>query len=140
MILLPRLQKHCSNEKSDFVTGINCVTMAETTPEKLAVMAASYRGQSGWLTRAVETCNLVVAEATLRAPNFPLMAQLERCLAKVWDQEQKCAQICEDIRDAQELTAASESLIEASFTRDNNRANAASVAVMQQMARYEIGL
>jgi HD-like signal output (HDOD) protein len=83
----------------------------------------------------VETCNLVVAEATLRAPNHPLMAQLERCLAKVWDQEQKCAQICEDIRDAQEPTAANKALIEASFTRDNNRANAASIAVMQQMAR-----
>jgi hypothetical protein len=114
--------------------------MAEATPEELAAMAASYRGQSGWLTRSVDTFDLVVAEATLRAPNRPLMAQLERCLAKVQDQEQKCAQICEDIRDEQEPTAANEALIEASFTRDNNRANAASVAVMQQMARYEIGL
>jgi hypothetical protein len=114
--------------------------MLEATPEELAAMAASYRGQSGWLTRAVETCNLVTADATLRAPNRLLMAQLERCLAKFRDQEQKCAQICEDIRVAQEPTAANEALIKASFPRDNNHANAASVAVMQQMARNEIGL
>jgi hypothetical protein len=50
------------------------------TAEELAAMAASYRGQAGWLTRAVAPCSLVVAEATLRAPNRPLMAQLERCL------------------------------------------------------------
>jgi hypothetical protein len=68
------------------------------------------------------------------------MVQLEKCLAKVRDQEAKCAAICEDIRDAQEPTAANEALIKASFTRVNDCANAAGVAVVQQMARYEIGL
>jgi hypothetical protein len=33
------------------------------TAEELAGMAASYRSQAGWLTRAVATCNSVVAEA-----------------------------------------------------------------------------
>jgi hypothetical protein len=76
----------------------------------------------------------------LRDPSRVIMVQLERCLARVRDQEQKCAGICEDIRDAQEQTDANKALIEASCTREANRANAGGVAIMQQMARYEIGL
>jgi hypothetical protein len=111
------------------------------TQEELATMAATYRTHAGHLTRAVEAANLVVTEATLRAPNHVIMAQLERCLARVRDQEHnKCAQICEDIRDAQESTDANEAHIEASCTRDANCAKAAGVAITQQMARYEIGL
>jgi hypothetical protein len=103
-------------------------------------MAASYRAQSGWLTRAVDTCTLVVAEAALREPNRPLMVQSDRCLGHVGDQEKKCAQICEDIRDGQEQNAANDANIEASLTRDSNHANAAGIAVMHQLARYDIGM
>jgi hypothetical protein len=110
------------------------------TQEELAAMAATYRTQAGHLNRAVVAAKLVVVEATLRAPKRVLMAELERCLARVRDQEHKCAQICEDIRDAQESNVANEAAIKASCTRDANCANAAGVAIMQQMARYEIGL
>jgi hypothetical protein len=103
-------------------------------------MAASYRTQARHLTRAVVAASLVVAEATLRDPSRVILVQLERSLARVRDQEQKCAGICEDIRDAQEQSEANETHIEASCTRDATRANVAGVAIMQQMARYEIGL
>jgi hypothetical protein len=89
-------------------------------------MAATCRTQAGHLTRAVvAAANLVVTEATLRAPNRVIVAQLERCLARVRDQEHKCAQICEDIRDAQESTNAKKAHIEVSCTRDANCANTA---------------
>jgi hypothetical protein len=96
--------------------------MATATVQELAQMAASCRAQSGWLTRAVDTCTLVVAEAAIREPNRPLMVQLDRCLAEVRDQEKKCAQICEDIRDGQEQNAANDANIKASLNRDSNRA------------------
>jgi hypothetical protein len=101
--------------------------MATATVQELAQMAASCRAQSGWLTRAVDTCTLVVAEAAIREPNRPLMVQLDRCLAEVRDQEKKCAQICEDIRDGQEQNAANDANIKASLNRDSNRANAAGI-------------
>jgi hypothetical protein len=72
------------------------------TQEELAPLAATYRTQAGHLTRAVVAANLFITEATLRDPSRVIMAQLERCLARVRDQEYKCAAICEDIRDAQE--------------------------------------
>jgi hypothetical protein len=100
-------------------------------------MAASYKTQSGHLTRAVVAANLDVAEAMLCDPSCVIMIQLERSLAKVWNQEEKCAGICEDIRDAQEQTNASKAHIEACCARD---ADVTGVAIMQQMARYEIGL
>jgi hypothetical protein len=106
------------------------VAIATATVQELAQMAASYRAQSGWLTRAVDTCNLVVAEAAVREPNGPLMVQLDRCLAQVRDQEKKCAQICKDIRDGPEQNAANDANIEASLNRDSNGANAAGIAVM----------
>jgi hypothetical protein len=113
---------------------------ATATVEELAQMAASYRDQSGWLTRAVDSCNLVITEAAVREPNRPLMVQLDRCLAQLWDQEKKCAQICEDIRDGQAQNEANITNIEASLNRDSNCVNAAGIAVMHQLARYDIGL
>jgi hypothetical protein len=88
----------------------------------------------------VVAANLVVAEATLCDPSCVIIVQLERSLARVQDPEQKCAGICEDIRDAQEQTKANETHIEASCTSDATRANVAGVAIMRQMACYEIGL
>jgi hypothetical protein len=82
------------------------------TAEELASMAASYRTQAGHLTRAVQAANLIVTEAILRDPSRVIMVQLERGLAKVWDQEEKCAGIGEDIRDAQEQTDTNEAHIE----------------------------
>jgi ribulose kinase len=110
------------------------------TPQELDNMAASYGTQARHLTRAVVAAILVVAEATLRNPSRVIMVQQERSLARVRDQEQKCAEICEDIRDAQEKTEANKAHIEASCTRDATCANAVGVGIMQQMACYEIGL
>jgi hypothetical protein len=95
--------------------------MATATVQELAQMAASYRAQSGWLSMAVDICNLVIAEAAVRELNRPLMVQLDRCLAQVRDQEKKCAQICKDIRDGQEQNAANNAHIEASLNRESNR-------------------
>jgi hypothetical protein len=103
-------------------------------------MAASYRTQAGHLTRAVQAANLIVAEAILRKPSCVIMVQLERGLANVRDQEEKCAGICEDIRDAQEQTDANEAHIEGCLTRNATLADVAGVAIMRQMSRYEIGL
>jgi hypothetical protein len=68
------------------------------------------------------------------------MVQLERSLAKVRDQEEKCAGICKDIRDAQEQTNANKAHIEGCLIKDATRADVAGVAIMRQMARYEMGL
>jgi hypothetical protein len=65
------------------------------------------------------------------------MVQLERSLAKVRDQEEKCVGICEDNRDAQEQTDANKAHIEGCLTRDATRADVVGVAIMRQMARYE---
>jgi hypothetical protein len=87
------------------------------TPEELASMAASYRTQAGHLTRAVVAAKLVVAEAIQRNPSRVIMVQLKRSLAKVLDQEEKCAGICKDIRDAQEQTDANEAHIKGCLPR-----------------------
>jgi hypothetical protein len=68
------------------------------------------------------------------------MEQLKQALAKFRDQEEKCAGICEDIRDAQEQTEANKTHIEGCLTRDAHRADAAGVAITREMARCEIGL
>jgi hypothetical protein len=115
--------------------------MAEpVTAEELDNMAASYRTQSGHLTRAVNAANVLVAEAVLRDPSRVFMEQLKQALAKFRDQEEKCAGICEDIRDAQEQTEANKTHIEGCLTRDAHRADAAGVAITREMARCEIGL
>jgi hypothetical protein len=68
------------------------------------------------------------------------MEQLKQVLAKVRDQEEKCAGICEDIRDAKEQTLVNETHIEGCLTRDADRADMVGVAIMHEMARYEISL
>jgi hypothetical protein len=79
--------------------------MAEpATEEDLNNMAASYRSQTGHLTRAEKAANVLVKEAALLAPSGVFLEQLKRALAAVCDQEKKCAAICEDIRDAQDPT------------------------------------
>jgi hypothetical protein len=89
-----RLQKHCFEKNSfNLVFGVHQVMAEPVTAEELASMAASYRTQAGHLTRAVQTANLVVAEAVLRNPSCVLMEQLKQGLAKVRDQEEKCAGI-----------------------------------------------
>jgi hypothetical protein len=104
--------------------------MAEpVTQEELDNMAASYRAQTGHLTRAVKAGNFLVLEAALCAPSRVFLEQLKRALAAVRDQETKCAAICKDIRDAQDQTKANETHIEGCLTRDADRANAAGVAI-----------
>jgi hypothetical protein len=110
------------------------------TEEDLNNMAASYRAQTGHLTRAVKAANVLVKEAALRPPSRVFLEQLKRALAAVRDQEKKCAAICEDIRDAQDQTEANEDHIKGCLTRDADRAEEVSVAVTREMARCEIGL
>jgi hypothetical protein len=108
--------------------------------EDLNNMAASYRAQTGHLTRTVKAANALVKEAALRPPSRVFLEQLNRALAAVRDQEAKCAAICEDIRDAQDQTEANEVHIEGCLTRDANCADEVIVAVTREMARCEIGL
>jgi hypothetical protein len=115
--------------------------MAEpATQEELDNMAASYRAQTEHLTRAVKAANVLVVDAALHAPSRVFLEQLKRTLAAVWDQEKKCAAICEDIRAAQDQTEANKDHIEGRLTRDADRADAAVVAITREMARCEIGL
>jgi 5-formyltetrahydrofolate cyclo-ligase len=86
--------------------------------EDLNNMAASYRAQTGHLTRTVKAANALVKEADLRPPSRVFLEQLKRVLAAVCDQEAKCAAICEDIRDAQDQTEANEEHIKGCLTRD----------------------
>jgi hypothetical protein len=108
--------------------------------EDLNNMAASYRAQTGHLTRTVKAANALVKEASLSPPSRVFLEQLKRALAAVRDQEAKCAAICEDIRDAQDQTEANEEHIEGCLTRDADRADEVSGAVTREMARCEIGL
>jgi hypothetical protein len=68
----------------------------------LVGMAGSYRAQTGHLTRTIKKAAALVKEAALRAPSTIFLDELKRALAEVRDQQEKCADICEDIRDAQE--------------------------------------
>jgi hypothetical protein len=64
--------------------------MAEaTTEEDLNNMAASYRAQTGHLTRAVVAANVLVKEAALCAPSRVFLEQLKWALAAVRNQEKK---------------------------------------------------
>jgi hypothetical protein len=110
------------------------------TEEDLNNMAASYRAQTGHLTRAVKAANVLVKEAALCLPSRVFLEQLKRALAAVRDQEKKCAAICKDIRDAQDQKEANKDHIEGCLTRDADRADEVSVAVTREMARCEIGL
>jgi ABC-type Na+ transport system ATPase subunit NatA len=114
------LQLQKETNSLNLVFGVHQVMAEPVTAEELASMAASYRTQAGHLTRGVQAANLIVAEAVLHDPSSVIMEQLKRGLAKVRDQEEKCAGICEDIRDAQEQTLVNEAHIEGCFTRDAN--------------------
>jgi hypothetical protein len=67
----------------------------------LGGMAGSYRAKTGHLTRTIKASAALVKEAALRPPSRTFLEQLKRALARVRDQEAKCAAICKDIRDAQ---------------------------------------
>jgi hypothetical protein len=112
----------------------------QDTEEDLNNMAASYRAQTGHLTRTVKAANVLVKEAALRPPSHVFLEQVKSALAAVSDQEAKCAAICKDIRDAQDQTEANEDHIKGCLTRDADRADEVSLAVTREMARCEIGL
>jgi hypothetical protein len=106
----------------------------------LAGMAGSYRAQTGHLTRVITKADALVAEAVLRAPSTTFLGELKRVLAEILDQQEKCAEICEDIRDAQEKNLANEAKIEGCLDRDAARGNLVAEQVTREMARCEIGL
>jgi hypothetical protein len=103
-------------------------------------MAGSYRAQTGHLTRTIKRAAVLVKEAALRAPSTIFLDQLKRALAEVRDQQVKCADICEDIRDAQDRTEDNEAHIEGCLDGDADRADQVAVLVTCEMARCEIGL
>jgi ABC-type transporter Mla subunit MlaD len=103
-------------------------------------MAGSYRAQTGHLTRRIKRAAVLVKEAALRAPSTIFLDQLKRALAEVRDQQEKCAAICEDIRDAQDQTDDNEAHIEGCLDRDADQADQVAVLVTREMARCEIGL
>jgi hypothetical protein len=103
-------------------------------------MASSYRAKTGHLTRTIKTAAALVKEAALCAPSKIFLDQLKRALAEVCDQQEKCASICEDIRDVQDRTEENEGHIEGCLTRDVDRADKVAVLVTREMARCEIGL
>jgi hypothetical protein len=57
----------------------------------LAGMAGSYRAQTGHLTRVITKADALVAEAVLHAPSKTFLGELERSLAEIRDQQEKCA-------------------------------------------------
>jgi hypothetical protein len=75
-------------------------------------MAGSYRAQTGHLMRTIKTAAALAKEAALRAPSKIFLDQLKRALGGARDQQEKCAVICEDIRDAQDRTEDNEVHIE----------------------------
>jgi hypothetical protein len=103
-------------------------------------MAGSYRAQTGHLTRVITKATALVAEAVLRAPSKTFLGELKRVLAEIRDQQEKCAEICEDIRDAQEKNDENEAKIEGCLNRDADRGNIVAVQVTRLMACCEIGL
>jgi hypothetical protein len=104
----------------------------------LAGMAGSYRAQTGHLTRVITKADALVAEAVLRAPSTTFLGELKRVLAEIRDQQEKCADICEDIRDAQEKTLANEAKIKGCLDRNATRGNLVAVQVTLEMAHCEI--
>jgi hypothetical protein len=78
----------------------------QATEEDLNNMSASYRAQTGHLTRTVKVANALVKEAALRPPSCVFLEQLKRALAAVHDQETKCAAICKDIMEGKDQTEA----------------------------------
>jgi hypothetical protein len=103
-------------------------------------MAGSYRAQTGHLTRTIKKAAALVKEAALCAPSTIFLDELKRALAEVRDQQAKCADICEDIRDAQDKSDENEAHIEGCLNRDADRADLVAVQVTREMARCEIGL
>jgi hypothetical protein len=79
-------------------------------------MAGSYRAQTG--TRTIKKAAVLVKEAALRAPSTIFLDQLKRALAEVRYQQVKFADICEDIRDAQDRTEDNKAHIEECLDRD----------------------
>jgi uncharacterized protein YpuA (DUF1002 family) len=107
----------------------------------LAGMAGSYRAKTGHLTRVITKSTALVAEAVLCAPSTTFLGELElkRVLAKIGDQREKCAEICEDIRDAQEKNDENEAKIEGCLNRDADQGYLVAVQVTCEMACCEIG-
>jgi hypothetical protein len=63
-------------------------------------LSASYRSQTGHLTRVIIKAEALVAEAVTRDPSKTIFRELEKSLAEIRDQQEKCANTCEEIRES----------------------------------------
>jgi hypothetical protein len=112
----------------------------EDQGDRAQKLAASYRSQTGHLTRVITKAEALVAEAVNCDPSKTIFRELEKSLAEIRDQQEKCADICEEIRDAPVQTVANEAKIEGCLNRDANRGNLVAVRVTREIARCELGL
>jgi ABC-type transporter Mla subunit MlaD len=66
-------------------------------------LSASYRSQTGHLTRVIERANaLVTAAAGNDLPSKTMYRELEKVLEQIRAQQEKCANTCEAILESQE--------------------------------------
>jgi hypothetical protein len=74
--------------------------------ERTRKLSASYRSQTGHLTRVISKAEALVVEADARLPSKTMFWELEKSLAKIRGQQEKCANTCEEILESQEHTEA----------------------------------
>jgi hypothetical protein len=103
-------------------------------------LSASYRSQAGHLTRVIFKAEALVVEAATRIPSKTMFRELEKSLTKICDQQEKCANTCEEIMESQEHTVANVSKIKGCLDRDAKRGNLVAVRVTREIVRCEIGL
>jgi hypothetical protein len=103
-------------------------------------LSASYRSQTGHLTRVISKAEALVVEAATGIPSKTMFRELEKSLTEIRGQQEKCANTCEEILESQEHTDANVKKIEGCLDRDAKQGNLVVVRVTRELVRCEIGL
>jgi hypothetical protein len=86
--------------------------------ERTWKLSASYRSQTGHLTRVISKAEALVVEAAACNPSKTMFQELEKVLDEIRGQKEKCANTCEAILESQEHTEANVKKIVGCLDRD----------------------
>jgi hypothetical protein len=90
-------------------------------------LSASYRSQTGHLTRVISKAEALLVEAATGIPSKTMFRELEKSLSEIGGQQEKCANTCEEIMEAQEHTDANVKKIEGCLDCDAKGGNLVAV-------------
>ena len=107
-------------------------------------LSASYRSQTGHLTRVIERATSLVDRTHGRpVPSQTMCRELDKVLGHIWDQQEKCAHTCELILENQDHLEDNDANVvktNGCLERDAARGDEVAVEVTRELVRCEIAL